>query len=175
MACHGRARLAVAASAVVCAAWVSAAPQGRPDVDGLVAHVGERIAQYYRRAQRVVCIERSTVQPIESNWSQAGFARTVESELRVEIDAADSDVLPEAHVIRDIRRVNGRAPRDRDKKDRAGCTDPNPLSPEPLAFLLPAHRGDYRFTSVRDGRAQDRAAVIIDFTSRRETSRAELI
>src|SRR3954466_7761671 len=175
MACHGRARRAVVAAAVVCAAWVSAAPQGRPDVDALVAHVGERIAQYYRRAQRVVCIERSTVQPIESNWSQAGFARTVESELRVEIDAADSDVLPEAHVIRDVRRVNGRAPRERDKKDRAGCTDPNPLSPEPLAFLLPAHRDEYRFTSVRSGKENDRAALIIDFASTERTSRPELI
>ena len=78
-------------------------------------------------------------------------------------------------MIRDVRRINGRAPRERDKKDRAGCTDPNPLSPEPLAFLLPAHRDEYRFTSLRDGKENDRAALIIDFMSANRTSRPELI
>ena len=82
--------------------------------------------------------------------------------------------LPGAKVIRDIRRINGRAPRERDKKARAGCTDPNPLSPEPLAFLLPAHRDEYRFTSVRDGKEKGRAALVIDFMSanRDEQARA---
>ena len=127
------------------------------------------------RAQRVICVEHSTVQPIQSNWAPDGFSRTVESELRVESEAADGDTLPDAKVIRDIRRINGRAPRERDKKDRAGCTDPNPLSPEPLAFLLPAHRDEYRFTSLRDGKEKDRAALIIDFMSTNRTSRPELI
>ena len=84
-------------------------------------------------------------------------------------------MLPDAKVIRDVRRINGRAPRERDKNARSGCTDPNPLSPEPLAFLLPAHRGDYRFTSVRDGKEKGRAALVIDFMSANRESRPELI
>jgi hypothetical protein len=141
----------------------------------LMSRIGERLVDYYRRAQSVICVERSTVQPIASNWSPEGFSRTVESELRVESEAPDGDVLPEAKVIRDVRRINGRPPRERDKKDRDGCTDPNPLSPEPLAFLLPAHREEWRFTAVRSGREKDRAALIIDFTSMNRTSRPELI
>jgi hypothetical protein len=172
---HGFARLVVVVSVGVCACWVSAAPQAPPDVGTVVASVGGRIAEYYRRAQHVICVEQSTVQPIQADWSSDGFARTVESELRVESDAADGDALPKATVIRNVHRINGRAPRERDKKDRTGCTDPNPLSPEPLAFLLPSHRDEYRFTSMRDGREKDRAALVIDFISTNRTSRPELI
>jgi hypothetical protein len=128
--------------------------------------VGERVAEYYLRAPRVMCVERSTVQPIQSNWSADGPSRTVESELRVE---------SEERVIRDVRRINGRAPRERDKKDRNGCTDPNPLSSEPLVFLLPEHRNEHRFTSLRPGKEKDRAALVIDFMSTNRTSRPELV
>ena len=105
--------------------------------------VGDRVAEFYTRAKNVICIETSTVQPVDFHNSPGGFARTVESELHVE---ADSGQAPgEAVIVRKVRKVNGRAPREKDKKDRAGCTDPNPLSSEPLAFLLPAHRSEYRF------------------------------
>jgi hypothetical protein len=153
----------------------AAAPQPAPDLATLLAAVGERVANYYRRAQSVMCTETSTVQPIDRNWAMEGFARTVESELHVELDAADGDALPEARIVRDIRRVNGRPPRESDRKSRSGCTDPNPLSPEPLAFLLPPQRDAYRFTSVRSGRERNRPALIIDFTSADRTSRPELI
>ena len=88
---------------------------------------------------------------------------------------ATRGVLPGAKVIRDVLRINGRAPHERDKKARSGCTDANPLSPEPLAFLLPAHRGEYRFTSVRDGEEKGRAALVIDFMSLNRAGRPELI
>ena len=170
-----RVRLAATALVAVCASSISAAPQP-PELEALMTRVGERVAEYYRRAQSVICVERSTVQPIRLNWMPEGFSRTVESDLRVEsAPTADGDTRPDATVIRDIRRINGRAPRERDKKDRAGCTDPNPLSPEPLAFLLAAHQDDYQFTSVRPGRERDRAALIIDFMSTNRTSRPELI
>ena len=158
--------LIVAAVAVVCSLPGRAAPQATADVRSLVTHVGERVAGYYRRAQSIVCIETSTVQPIRANWAVDGMARTVVSELRVE---------PDAVVRRDVRRINGREPRARDAKDRAGCTDPNPLSPEPLAFLLPGGHEEYEFTSVREGRERDRAALVIDFISANRRSRAELI
>lgn len=171
---HLRAALAAIASLAVCACWVLAAAQAPPDIDALMRLVGERVAEYHRRMQSVMCVERATVQPIQSNLSPDGFSRTVESELRVEFDV-DGDRPPAASVIREIRRINGRAPRERDKKDRTGCTDPNPLSPEPLAFLLPAQREEYRFTSLRNGRENDRPALIVDFVSTNRTSRPELI
>jgi hypothetical protein len=172
---HSRARLGVIASAAVCACWVSAAPQAPSDIEALIAHVGERVAEYYRRVQRLICVEKSVVQPIQSNGSPDGFARTVESDLRVEFEAADGDMLLDATVIRDTRRINGRAPRERDKKDRSGCTDPNPLSPEPLAFLLQTHRGEFRFTSLRSGKERDRAVLVVDFMSTNRKSKAELV
>lgn len=162
-------------AAALLAVTVPAAPQAGPDIPAILSAVAERIANYYQRAQSVICTEISTVQPIDRNWSMDGFARTVESELKVELDAADGDALPDARIVRDIRRVNGRLPREKDEKSRNGCTDPNPLSPEPLAFLLPPLRDGYRFTSVRSGRERNRAALVIDFTSVDRNSRPELI
>jgi hypothetical protein len=118
------------------------------------------------------------VMPIGADWNTQGFTRTVESDLRVEIDAASGDALPDPRVARTVRRVNGREPRNRDLTDRSGCTDPTPLSPEPLAFLLPGRRDEYTFTAVRDGRERDRAALLIDFATSstgRRNGRPELI
>src|SRR5204863_4265820 len=103
------------------------------NVDELLMRVGERVAEFYKRAQHVICIETSTVQPVDLNNSPYGFTRTVESELRVEAESGEAP--GEAAIVRKIRKVNGRVPREKDKKDRAGCTDPNPLSSEPLEFL----------------------------------------
>lgn len=167
--------LGFAAACVVRLTAASAVPQAPADVATLLTAVGERVVNYYRRAQSVICTERSTVQPIDRNWSQQGFARTVESELHVELDATDGEGLPEARLVRDVRRVNGRLPRESDQKSRNGCTDPNPLSPEPLAFLLPSHRNEYLFTSVRRGREANRSALILDFASADRRSRPELI
>jgi hypothetical protein len=168
---------AVIALMALCCGWasVSAAPQASSDVDALLRQIGERVASYYRRAQSLVCLAHSTVQPISRNWSSEGLARTVESELRVESDGSDGVRFPEARVIRDVLRINGRAPRERDKTDRSGCTDPSPLSPEPLAFLLPAGRESYQFTSVRVGKEGGGAALIIDYASTIRKSRPELI
>jgi len=168
------ARLVVIGSVAVCAGWVSVAPAPR-DPDAIVALVGARVTDYYRRAASLICVERSIVQPIEWNWTPDGMPRTVESELRVEAEAAGDRAWPEARVVRDVRRVNGRPPRPRDLTDRSGCTDPNPLSPEPLAFLLPSHRSEYRFTSAREGAEKGRATVVIDFMSANRTSKPELI
>jgi hypothetical protein len=71
--------------------------------------------------------------------------------------------------------VNGRAPRERDKKDREGCTDPNPLSSEPLAFLLPARRTAYQFKHSGLAKDRDRAVLTIDFVSADRRSNPQLI
>ena len=150
-----------------------AGAQARPDVDELLIRVGQRIAEFYERAQHVICFETSTVQPIDFRFSPQGFARIVESELRVEIEGGD--VPGEATVVREVRKVNGRPPREKDKKDRVGCTDPNPLSTEPLAFLLPAHREEYEFRSAGFGKDRNRPVVLIDFASVNRKSNPELI
>ena len=167
----------LAGAAVAAPGWVASAgvrPSGQHDVAALVARVSERVAAYYQRAQQLICIERSTVTPIRSDWAPDGFARTVESELRVEMDGA-ADGAPAPRVTRQIRRINGRDPRERDKKDRSGCTDPTPQSPEMLTFLLPGERDEYVFTGVREGRERGRAALVIEFASAKRTSRPELI
>jgi hypothetical protein len=155
--------------------WVANAQSEDGEVNAIVARIGERLLAYYQRAQRFVCVERSTVLPIDARWNAQGMARTVESELRVEFDAADGDSLPEVRVTREVLSVNGRAPRRRDLTDRSGCTDPTPISTEPLAFLLPDRRDEYTFTAIRDGRERDRAALVIDFASARRSGHPQLI
>jgi hypothetical protein len=140
--------------------------QAPPDIETLLARVGERIAEYYARAQNVVCTEKQTVQPVSRDYMPTGFARVTEYELHVESDAPGEDgALPDAKVARDLIRVNGKPPREKNKKDREGCTDGNPLSPEPLAFLLPAHRSEYMFASGGFGKGKDRGSLVIEFKS----------
>ncbi len=150
--------------------------QTPPNIDTLLARVGARIADYYKRAQNVICTEKKTVQPVGRDYVPVGFARVTEYELHVESDAnADRGDSSEVRVVRDLFRVNGRAPREKDRKDRAGCTDSNPLSTEPLAFLLPAHRSEYRFVSGGFGKGKDRNTLVIEFTSLKPQAKGELI
>ena len=154
------------------ATLMSAGAQSNSEVDGLLQRVGDRVAEFYQRATTVMCIETATVQGIDSSYSPQGFARTVESELRVEFEKDES---VEPAVLRKIMKVNGRAPREEDKKNRAGCTDPNPLSSEPLAFLLPKQRSEYQFKSAGTSRDNDRKTQMIDFMTVNRRSRPELI
>jgi hypothetical protein len=175
----GRGRKALKAAglagvlALALAATTAAGAQPQPNVEELLVRVGERVAEFYNRAKNVICIERSTVQPVDFNYSLAGLARTVESELRIEADTGE--IAGEATVVRKVRKVNGRVPRERDNKDRAGCTDPNPVASEPLAFLLPAHRSTYQFRIAGTGTDRGRPTLMIEFTSVNRTSKPDLI
>jgi len=161
----------------VLATVTTATAQPPPDIDTLLARVSDKIADYYKRAQSVVCLEKTTVQPISSGFSPAGFARTTESELRVEAELTDDGDgnATNAKVVRQIVRINGRPPREKDRKDRAGCTDPNPLSTEPLAFLLPANRDGYTFTSGGRGKGRDQGAWIIEFKAVSEDREGKVV
>lgn len=166
-------RWATVAALVLAAVTVTA--QAPPGIDTLLARVGERIADYYKRAQNVICTEKTTVQPVGHDYAPVGFARVTEYELRVESDPnADGDNSLDAKVVRALLRVNGKAPREKDSKDRAGCTDANPLSTEPLAFLLPAHRSEYTFVSGGFGKGKDRDTLIVEFTSSKPEGKGEL-
>ncbi|MEP7306378.1 MAG: hypothetical protein ABJA98_12745 [Acidobacteriota bacterium] len=161
------------ALALSLAAMAIAAAQAPLNAEELLDRVGARVAEFYKRARNVICIERSTVQRVDVNLSPVGFVRTVESGLHFE---ADNDQDPgEVAIVRQVRKVNGRIPRDSDKKDRAGCTDPNPLSSEPLAFLLPAHRSEYQFKTAGIAKDRSRITLMIDFASLDRVSNAELI
>jgi hypothetical protein len=148
--------------------------QSTPNVEQLLARLGDRIAEYYQRVRDVICIERSVVQPIGLSYTPDGFARTVESELRIEAESDDArDGIP--NVLRHIRRVNGRLPDERDKKNRSGCTDPEPLSIEPLAFLLPGRRDEYEFVPGGLTKERNRDVVMINFWTANRKSSAVLI
>lgn len=153
------------------AAWslavVSAAAQSRePAVDmaGLLARVGAQVEEYFARAQSVICRETVRVQSLGTDLLGDGSrARQVVSDLRIAwLPAADADDAPEANVLRDVVSVNGRPPRP---KDEFGCMDPKPVSPEPLAMLLPNKQRDYAFTWAGLGRVDGRAAAMIDYRS----------
>jgi hypothetical protein len=155
------------------AVMMAAGAQAQSNADELMARVGERVAEFYNRAKNVMCMETSMVQAVDVSNSPVGFMRTVESELRIE---ADGGQIPgDAAIVRTVRKVNGRVPRERDKKDRAGCTDPTSLSSEPLTFLLPAHRSGYQFKTAGIAKDRNRTALMIDFASVERRSNPELI
>ncbi len=160
--------LRLVSASILAASTIAGAQE--PDVEGLLRRVGERVAAFYGRALTVVCTETSTVQPLDITNSFDGLARTVESELRVERDGTG-----EVTIVRKIRKVNGRAPREEDNKDRAGCTDPGARSPEPLAFLLPASRQEYEFKTAGTANERSRTVLMIDFASVNRRSKAELV
>ena len=147
-------------------AWLSLGVAAQtPDrrLDDLLARVGERIEQYFARAQRILFVEKTTIQYIGANLTPFGFARVVESEVRVESNPADGDAdgSAETNVLRELRKINGRTRRTND--DPNNCLDPNPVSPEPLGFLLPARRDDYEFMWVGYGKGKDHSRAMIDF------------
>jgi hypothetical protein len=159
---------------LVTLATVGTTAQAPPDINLVLTRVGEKISEYYAQIQNVVCLEKRTVQPVGRDYAPSGFARVTEYELRVESGALGEHGEPDAKVVRQLLRVNGRTPPYKDKKDRAGCTDANPLSPEPLAFLLPAHRAEYTFTSVGFGKGRDRDALVVDYRSIKPEGSGEL-
>jgi hypothetical protein len=157
-------------------AWLLAAMLGVPgalaagieaqvpgDLASTLARVGDRVRQYYGRAQSIMCIERVSVQPLRHDLTPDGFGRVLEYELRVDWDASDDvEGPPEARVIRELRKVNGRPPR---QKDEEGCLDPKSGALEPLAILLPRHRGEYTFAWKGVGRLKDRRTLMVDYRS----------
>lgn len=164
-----RERLAIVAAVglltAVAAAQSPTTPVNSVNVVDLVARVGERVDTYFRRAESIVCLERVMVQQIRSDMTPVGFARVLEYELRVSWEKPANGENPEATVLRQLKRINGRqAPPDAEPK----CLDPRAISPEPLAFLLPSKRDDYIFSVTGAGRDRNRAALILAYKSRAE-------
>lgn len=139
----------------------------RPPVAGqtgnasaVMARVGAYVERYYATAQRVVAVETVTVQPLRSDLSSIDFPRRLEYDLRVEWNPGEAGRPGDAQVRRTLLKVNGRAPRP---KDKPGCSDPRGVSPEPLAMFLPDQQPDYTFTLAKLGRAAGRRAMQVDY------------
>jgi hypothetical protein len=153
-------RSPLALSAALGLLGAAAAAQGPSNVDEVLGHVATRVEEYFARAQKVVFVEKTMIQYVRTDLTPQGFARVLEADLRVESDPADRDGSSEAKVVRELRKVNGHRPRPKDDQD---CLDPNPISPEPLAFLLPAQRSKYAFTLAGRGKGKDKNTVMVDF------------
>jgi hypothetical protein len=147
------------------AASVAAQPRLPPiDMAGLLARVGEQVEQYFARAASVICKEAVRIQALGADLLGDGSRpRQLVYDLRIAWEpTAGGDGSPEVNVVRDIRTVNGRPPRPNDDN---GCMDPKPVSPEPLAMLLPSRQDDFAFSWAGFGRIDGRAAAMIDYRS----------
>jgi hypothetical protein len=151
----------VAASALAASA-AAQPPAGAADLTALLARVGTRVEQYYARAQSIVCVETVRLQSVAHDLaSEAGHARQLVYELRVSWDPpADDNKPPDAKVLRELVKVDGRAPKP---GDEPGCMDPKPVSTEPLAMLLQGRQSDYAFTWRGTGRMDRRASVMLEY------------
>lgn len=164
---------------LICVALVAAAPvasphaaptaQQRPgpvaDLAQTLERVGQRVEQWYARAQSVVSTETVSIQPLRADLTPAGVPRRLAFELRVgwDPDRTAPGGLPVAHVLREPIRRPGRVSPDRDDP---GCMDPKSVSPEPLEVLLPARRGESEFSAAGAARVDGRQALTIDYRGR---------
>ncbi|NOT27901.1 MAG: hypothetical protein HOP16_17595 [Acidobacteria bacterium] len=154
-------RLVVVALVVLAAAApVRAQRQPPEDLAKTLAQVAQRVEAWYGRAQTVVATETVVIQPLGLNSTPSVIPRRLVFELRVGWEP-DPD-RPGGPLVASVLRQpisSGRASR----RDDPGCMDPKPVSPEPLAMLLPERLNESRFSLAGTGRVDRRAAVMIDF------------
>jgi hypothetical protein len=106
---------------------VGARSPGSVDLATILQRAGEKVADYFVRAQSLVCLDLR-LQPLGMGLTADGFARVVESELRLSWDPfLDTALPPEAKTLRQVLKVNGHPPR---KNDRDNCTSPEQQSSE---------------------------------------------
>jgi len=154
-----------ACATLMTALAVSLSADQAPSVDlsGVLERAGARVAEYFARAQAIMCLERVSVQRLGMSFGADGPARRVESELRLSWEPTAENPTPiEAKTLRQVLRVNGSPPR---KKDWDNCTTPEQQTSEeqPLSMLLPHVRGDYRFSFDRHDTIDQRPAVVVEY------------
>jgi len=135
----------------------------RADLGTLLQHAGQRVTEYFARAQSLVCLEKVSLQKLGMGFSADGPARFVESELRLSWEPTDEDPIPsEAKTLRQVLRVNGGKPR---KNDWDNCTTPEQQNSEtqPLSILLPKQRDEHTFRIEGVERVDGRDAMVIAF------------
>lgn len=142
---------------------VLSAEQTTVDVPALLDRASARVAEYFARAQSIVCLEKVSLQRLGMGFSADGPARFVESELRLEWEPTPDNPMPsEARTLRNVLRVNGGKPR---AKDWRNCTTPEQQVSEtqPLSILLPAQRAGHTFSYGGRERIDGRDAFIVSF------------
>lgn len=157
---------ALAIAALWVALTASLAAQQQPaaiDLAGVLERAGERVSEFFARAQSIMCLEKVSVQKLTMSYGSAGPARRVESELRLAWEPSEDNPTPtEARTLRQVLRVNGAPPR---KKDYENCTTPEQQDSEeqPLSLLLPAQRAKYAFTHSGRDAVDRREAIVISY------------
>lgn len=147
---------------VLLAGAVTAGQAGnQPALADVLQRVGERVEQYFARAQSIVCIEVVGLLPVDTTVMTRG--RTVESELRLSWEPTEENPVPiEARTLRQVLKVNGFPPR---KNDHDNCTSPeqNTSEVQPLSLLLPQQREEYTFKLAGSARIDNRVAILLDY------------
>jgi hypothetical protein len=144
--------------------WTVAASAAAPvqaDFSETLTHVSRRLEQWYARASSIMSTEHVWIQPLRADMTPLDFPRRLAFELRVQWDPgrAAPGGAPIANIVREPLRIDGRLPPANDP----GCLDPKPLSPEPLAMLLPARLRESEFTPAGTARVDGQAAIMIDY------------
>ena len=152
----------VAACAATAAAFQPPAPTAG-DLTAVLTRIADRVESYYTRAQSIVCLETVRLQPLSADLGFDGRARTLVYELRIAWDPPEDGKAPDARVVRQVLKVDGRPPKP---ADEPGCLDPKPVSPEPLEMLLPGNRDDYNFALAGPAKVDGRPALRLDYRAR---------
>ena len=153
--------LLVAPGALVAGAQSTGSASGLAEI---LIRVGRSVERYYARAQSIICVETVSLRTLGYDlMSDSTPARRLLFELRVAWEPSEDGAAPAARVQRQLIEVNSRPPRPKDKQ---GCTDPTPVSPDTLEMLLPAKQVDYTFKLAGNGRIGGRTAVMLDFRAR---------
>src|SRR5947207_3206504 len=112
--------MAIAVFAVLANVTLPATAGLAVDVEAVLSNVGERVRQYFQRAQSLVATETVQLQPIGSDLTSSVRSnvlhRRLVYELRVAWDPPSSPGdAPEANVMRRLVKVDGRTPRPKDE------------------------------------------------------------
>jgi len=125
-----------------------------------IDRVSRYVEQYYGRAQSLMVEETVIVQPVRRDLAADGFARHLVYDLRFEWTPGAPGEKARIEVVRQLLRANNRPAKPGTEPK---CLDPLPVTPEPLAFVLPAHRDEFEFWNAGPTRLDGRAAVLLDY------------
>ena len=149
----------VLGSAFVC--FVVPVVAGQSNDANLMARVGAYVERYYQRAQTLVVTETVRVEAVTRRLDADGPARQLVNEMRIEWDG---QVGSEPRELRDLLSASGRRFGPSGQPD---CLDQRSVTFGPLAFLLPANRGTFRFTVGRLETVNGVRTRRVDYETRR--------
>ncbi len=140
-----------------------AAAQPHDETDALLDRAATYVEGYYARAQSVLADETIVFQPLARDLTSDGFPRRLVYELRFDWNPSPPAGEPPATVARQLVSATGPqiVPNEQE------CLAPPAISPEPLAFLLPAERERFVFEIDGEARIDGRRAVTLDYRLRR--------